>query len=97
MRPYPALIPAAAITRLQVSISRSTWARYSSGVDGVGDVAGLGELLHDVRKLQRPMHFGIEPVDDRPRRARRHHSPSHDMNSMPGTLSATVGASGISG
>ena len=61
------------------------------------DVAGLGELGDDVGQLQRPMHFGIEPIDDRARRPRRHDRPSQDMNSMPGTLSATVGASGISG
>ena len=32
---HPALIPAAAITRPQISISRATRARNSSGVDGV--------------------------------------------------------------
>ena len=87
-RGYPALIPAAAITRLQISISRRDqraeflWRRRRR------DVAAIDQLLLHVRKRQRVTDFGVHPLDDRRRRLRRHGvaEPGHEGDARHGLL-----------
>src|SRR5262245_6545000 len=93
---HSVLIPAAVITRRQRAISRSTRSRYSCGVDGIATLpastsractSGKPSTWRTSWLRRSTMADGVPGAITRP---------SHDVNSMPGTVSATVGASGIS-
>src|SRR5262245_16995395 len=94
---HSSLIPAAAITLLQRAISRATRSRNSCGDDGEATLPPSASRACTSGKASARSTSALSRVTIAGGVAGAMVMPSQDMNSMPGTVSATTGASGSSG